>query len=91
MLPHIEAFTKEAFENYEDATVEGKAYFDNWLLKFYEFLSTKLQDAPDGADTRRMKRMVAPGRKQHFEAKKFIDYFPTILHKEDPLVDEAVL
>jgi len=91
MLPHIEAFTKEAFEHYEDATAEGKAYFDNWLLKFYEFLSTKLQDAPDGAETRRMKRMVAIGRKKHFEAKKFIDYFPTILHKEDPLVDEAVL
>jgi hypothetical protein len=91
MLPHIEAFTKAAFEHYEDATVEGKAYFDNWLLKFYEFLSTKLQDPPDGADVRRMKRMVALGRKKHFEAKKFMDYFPTILHKEDPLVDEAVL
>lgn len=91
MLPQIEAFTKEAFEHYEDATVEGKACFDNWLSKFYEFLSTKLQDAPDGADVRRMKRMVALGRKKHFEAKKFIDYFPTILHKEDPLVDESVV
>lgn len=91
MLPQIEAFTKEAFEHYEDATVEGKAYFDNWLAKFYEFLSTKLQEAPDGAGTRKMKRMVALGRKKHFDAKKFIDYFPTILHEEDTLVDEAVL
>ncbi len=91
MLPQIEAFTKEAFEHYEDATVEGKAYFDNWLAKFYEFLSAKLQEAPDGAGTRKMKRMVALGRKKHFDAKKFIDYFPTILHEEDTLVDEAVL
>ncbi len=91
MLPHIEAFTTEAFAHYENATVDGKAYLDNWLAKFYEFLSTKLQDAPDGADTRKMKRMVALARKKHFEAKKFIDYFPTILEKEDLLVDEAVL
>jgi hypothetical protein len=91
MLPHIEAFTKEAFAHYETATVEGKAYVDDWLAKFYDLLSTKLQEAPDGADTRKMKRVVALGRKKHFEAKKFIDYFPTILEKEDPLVDEAVL
>jgi hypothetical protein len=91
MLPQIEAFTKEAFAHYEDATVEGKACFDNWLAKFYELLSTKLQEAPDGADVRKMKRIVALGRKKHFEAKKFIEYFPTIMHKEDPLVDEAVL
>jgi hypothetical protein len=91
MLPHIEAFTTEAFAHYEDATAEGRAYFDNWLAKFYEFLSTKLQEAPDGAETRKMKRMVALGRKKHFEAKKFIDYFPTILEKEDLLVEEAVL
>jgi len=91
MLPNIQAFTMEAFEHYEDATTEGKAYFDNWLAKFYEFLSTKLQDAPDGADIRKMKRLVALGRKKHFEAKKFIDYFPTILQKEDVLVDKAVL
>ena len=91
MLPHIEAFTTEAFAHYENATVEGKAYFDNWLAKFYEFLSTKLQEAPDGADVRKMKRIVALGRKKHFEAKKFIDYFPTILEKEDLLVNEAVL
>jgi len=91
MLPQIEAFTTEAFEHYENATVEGKAYFDNWLAKFYEFLSSKLEDAPDSADTRKMKRMVALGRKKHFEAKKFIDYFPTILEKENLLVDEAIL
>src|SRR5277367_2540305 len=91
MLPHIEAFTVDAFAHYENATVEGKAYFDNWLAKFYEFLSTKLQEAPDSADIRKMKRTVALGRKKHFEAKKFIDYFPTILEKEDLLVDEAVL
>ena len=90
MLPNIKAFTTETFVHYENATVEGKAYFDNWLAKFYEFLSTKLQDAPDGADMRAMKRMVALGRKRHFEAKKFIDYLPTILEKEDSLVDEAV-
>ncbi len=62
MLPHIEAFTKEAFEHYEDAAVEGKACFDNWLSKFYEFLSTKLQDVSDGVDTRKMKRIVALAR-----------------------------
>jgi hypothetical protein len=28
--------------------------------------------------------------KKHFEAKRFIDYFPTILGKDDLLVDEAV-
>jgi hypothetical protein len=91
MLPHIEAFTTESFAHYENATVEGKAYLDNWLAKFYEFLSTRLEGAPDGADIRKMKRMVALGRKKHFEAKKFIDFFPTILEKEDLLVDEAVL
>jgi len=91
MLPHIEAFAKEAFEHYEGATVEGKAYFDDWLSKFYETLASKLQEAPDGPDVRKMKRTVALGRKRHFEAKKFIDYFPTILQKEDSLVDEAVL
>jgi hypothetical protein len=90
MLPHIEAFTTEAFAHYENATIEGKAYVDNWLSKFYEFLSVKLQEAPDGADVRKMKRIAALGRKKHFEAKKFIEYFPTILEKEEPLVDEAV-
>ena len=54
MLPQIEAFTTEAFAHYENATVEGKAYLDNWLAKFYEFLSTKLQEAPDGADARKL-------------------------------------
>jgi hypothetical protein len=90
MQPHIEAFTREAFAHYESATVEGRAYFDNWLSKFYEFLSVKLREAPDDADVRKMKRMVALGRKEHFEAKKFIEYFPTILEKEDLLMDEAV-
>ena len=90
MLPHIEAFSAEAFAHYENATVEGKAYFDNWLSKFYEIQSVMLRDAPDGAGVRKMKRMVALGRKKHFEAKKFIEYFPTILEKEDLLVDEAV-
>jgi hypothetical protein len=91
LLPHIEAFTTEAFAHYENATVEGKAYLDEWLAKFYEFLSTKLRQAPDVVDARKIKRLVALGRKKHFEARKFIDHFPTILEKEDPLVDEAVL
>ena len=51
MLPHIECLhERRHLTHYENATVDGKAYLDNWLAKFYEFLSTKLQDAPDGAD-----------------------------------------
>jgi len=90
MLPHIQAFTTEAFTHLEDATVEGKAYFDSWLSEFYEFLSAKLKEAPDGADIRKMKRLAALGRKKHFEAKKFIEYFPVLLVKEEALLDEAV-
>ena len=91
MLPNIQAFAQEAFDHYEDATAEGKAYLDAWLQKFYEFLAIKLEGAPDGAGTRKMKRLVALGRKKHFEAKKFIEYFPTILDKEPPLVEEALV
>jgi hypothetical protein len=91
MLPQIQTFTTEGFSHYKNATVDGKAYLDNWLTNFYEFLSGKLQEAPDGADVRNMKRMVALGLKKHFEAKKFIDYFPAILEKEDVLVEEAVV
>ncbi len=91
MLPNIQVFAQEAFDHYEDATAEGKAYLDAWLQKFYELLAIKLEGAPDGAGTRKMKRLVALGRKKHFEAKKFIEYFPTILDKEPPLVEEALL
>ena len=91
MLPNIQAFAQEAFDHYEDATAEGKAYLDAWLLKFYEFLAIKLESAPDGAGTIKLKRLVALGRKKHFEAKQFIECFPTMLDKESPLVEEAVV
>ena len=38
MQPRIEAFNKVAFAHLEDPTVEGKAYFNNWLSGSYEFM-----------------------------------------------------
>ena len=89
MLPHIQAFTSEAFHHYENATDDGKAYFDDWLSRFYEMWEVLLQQAPDDASVRKMKRQVAIARKKHHEAKKFIQYFPTILDEEAPLTTEA--
>jgi hypothetical protein len=90
MLPHIEAFTTEAFAPYENATVEGKTYFDNWLAKFYEFLPTKLREAPDGAEIGKMKRVVALGRKEHLK-RRSLSTISQRSWKKGLLADEAVL
>jgi len=89
MLPHLQAFFNEAFAHYEDATADGKAFVDKAMANVTNLFESKLKDAPDTADVRRMRRVIGIGKGEHFKAQNLIDNFPILSIESDTRIDEA--
>jgi hypothetical protein len=89
LLPHLQVFFSEAFDRYENATVEGKSYVDDMMSKIPDLFDKILSGAPDTADRRRMKRMISLAKGKHPQAQKLIDTFPLFVGEPDKWVEEA--
>jgi hypothetical protein len=88
-LPQIKAFIDEAFCHYEEATPEGKAFVDKLLLNTVTFLESKLEELPDTAEVRQMRRAIGLRRGKHLSAQVLVDRFPLLPAESDVRISEA--
>jgi len=89
LIPYLQAFFSDAFDHYESATSEGRAFVDEMMARVPEAFERILSGAPDTADLRRMRRMVSLVRGKHRQAQRLIDNFPIIAGEPDKGVEEA--
>ena len=85
----VTAFLFEALEHYDDATPEGKAHLDGFLTLLTGMFQSALDDMPDSAETRKMKRLLASLKGTHFMAQDLFESFPTIGDPESDRVTKA--
>ena len=89
-LTRLQAFFNEAYAHYEDATAEGKAYVDQAVANIADFFASRLKDAPDTADVRKMRRIIGLGKGKHFRAQSLIDNFSLLPAESDTRITEAL-
>lgn len=88
-LSSLQQFFNDAFAHYENATTEGKAFVDDMMAKVPGMFDLILKDAPDTADTRRLRRAIGLVKGKLPQAKNLIDHFPILTGESDKRIDEA--
>jgi hypothetical protein len=85
----LNAFFLEAFEHYDGATLEGKAFVDHALGGIAEMFETALGRLPDTAESRKMKRLLSALKGTHFRAEDLFNGFSVINDPESERIKNA--
>ena len=86
----LASFFKEAMEHYENATAEGQAYLEQMVARMGGFFQGVLESAPDNAENRKARRILAAVQGEHFHAEALFDSFHALPEEPDEEVQEAV-
>jgi hypothetical protein len=80
----------EAFEHYDDASPEGKAYLNRVLVGFAGMFEASLEKLPDTPDRRKMKRLLSSVKGTHFQAESLFESFPIVSDPESDRMKKAL-
>jgi hypothetical protein len=87
----MQAYFEEAIQYYDSATDDGKLYLDTIVAKMTDMFDAGLQQAPDTADTRKLKRALSALKGRHFKATDLMDAFEDISTNTDEWMERAVV
>ena len=82
-------FFKEAMAHHENATAGGQAYLEQVVDRLGGFLSEVLKAAPDTAENRKARRVLASVQGKHFETKALFEQFTRLPAEPDAELDRA--